>query len=147
MFDLLTVTSNGYGKLITFLPTNREPNESFCAFKLCFNAQLSLLNSIAAHASITDSISALILLSIAPVDAIQRVSILAASSFPINLDRPTDFTDLILQLVKYEFIGIVLRHCDNSQNNTLIARAIASSTAYAPSRKNDTVDQMEAAPV
>lgn len=136
--DPITVVSTVYGELINLMSTKRNSNESFRDFELRFDAQLSRFNSLATHASLTDSISALMLLANATVDSSQRVSILAAASLSANLVNPNDSADSMLKLVKYESVASVLRQCDISRTNVVTTRTIATSSANASMRESDT---------
>lgn len=69
----LTVVSPVYGELISQTSAKRSPNESFRVFEIRFIVQLSRFNSLATHASLTDSSSAPMLLAIAAIDSSQRV--------------------------------------------------------------------------
>lgn len=111
------------------MSTRTNPSESFRDFELKFNSQLSRFNSLATNASLTDSISALMLLANAMVDSSQRVSILAAASPTANLADLNDSTDGMLSMVKYECIATVLRQYDNQRQVDTPNPTIRTSTA------------------
>lgn len=86
--DLLSVLLSVYGELITLMTAKRTPNETPKNFELRFNAELTRFNSLATNTALFGTVSAIISLANANVDANQKVSTLAAVSSLLALLKP-----------------------------------------------------------
>lgn len=101
-----------------------------------FYVQLSGFHRLEAHTAPTDSISALMLPTNSNVDSSQRVPILARVRSSANFVNLTDSTDNTLQLVKYESIAIVLRHCDSQRSIEMHDRIVTIRTTPTSVNRN-----------
>lgn len=126
------------------MSTKRNNIETLGDSKLQFNAQLSGFNSLATRSSLTDSISALMLLTNAVADSSQPVSTLAAAAPSATLVNRNDSTDKMLQVAKNESVATVLRKCENHRANYFKVRTIGSSSALVPPASVSDYGKLEA---
>lgn len=125
------------------MSTKRNEPASFRELESQFNAQMSRFNALASHTTISDAMSALMLLANASVDSSQRVSIIAALSPSSDTVNSSESIDEMPKLVYYASVATVIRQCDKqgvyNTNNRIVSSHAASfnQTQNANNRRSD----------
>lgn len=78
--DALYVTTDVCKDISDLLNLKRSPSETFCAYELCFAAQLSKFNANGSTIKLPESMTAFMMLANVNVDVTQRVAILASAA-------------------------------------------------------------------
>lgn len=109
--NILTVFCTIYAELMNLLNTKRSSRESFREFEPRFTAQKSKLNSFARQNTLSDALSALMLLFNANLDTNKCVSILAATTPSSVVVDYSDSKNWLPELVHYDSVPAIMRHC------------------------------------
>lgn len=109
--DPLSVLADVHRYLNELLDCFRNTNEHVRYFESRFSATLSRLNSYGTSSKLSESLSSLMLLTIAAVDGSQRIAVLAAASPYSSKFTNKSTTHDFIDSVSYVTIASVIQQC------------------------------------
>lgn len=106
--DFMSVIYEAYDGFSSFINTKRDTSESLMDFETRFSAAVSKFNSFSSKTEITQCITALLLLSNASIEHLQRVSALSASATTGTIFNEKASNYVSLKIVTYNQVSSII---------------------------------------
>lgn len=126
--DFLNIISEAYEGFNRFLKTHRNNNESSKSFQIRFSAAVAKFNSMFTTTKLPQCTTALMLLSSAAIEHLQRVSCLNAAALTGTVFTDQSSNDACLKTVTCEQLASVVKKCEKASTVSSFANAALAAT-------------------